>query len=371
MHLEYQPAMPLNNGKLCLWLFLSTEIMFFAGLIGAYIVLRFGSMDWPGPHDVHLVEFIGAFNTAVLICSSVTIVLALEAARSNNASLAKLWLLLTFVLGSVFLLVKAYEYKEKFSHGIYPNRENRKVYVKPDLYYLQAVRDTLSGQIEAWDLQKNAGTQLSEVDQKRYAQSTLLLNGLVKWTEREVALIDDPVRRQELLTQVATAIYPLHSRHIDPAQIDQQLAQLATSTGQLESEQQKLIAAPDAAANAQAVTAITNQLALNKARADVLALLKTETVTQHGINGLLSEESSGWPWLILPIMIPDGNMWASTYFLLTGFHAVHVLVGLIIFALAFRRRLDVRGANYLENAGLYWHFVDLVWIFLFPLLYLF
>ena len=45
--LQYQPALPIPNGKTCLWLFLSTEIMFFAGLIGAYIVLRFGAAAWP------------------------------------------------------------------------------------------------------------------------------------------------------------------------------------------------------------------------------------------------------------------------------------------------------------------------------------
>ena len=66
--LEYHPGLPLPNGKLCMWLFLSTEIMFFAGLIGTYIVLRFGAPDntWPAPHDVHLAEYIGAFNTFVL-----------------------------------------------------------------------------------------------------------------------------------------------------------------------------------------------------------------------------------------------------------------------------------------------------------------
>ena len=74
---------------------------------------------------------------------------------------------------------------------------------------------------------------------------------------------------------------------------------------------------------------------------------------------------------MLPMMIPSGNMWASTYFLLTGFHAIHVAVGLIVFAIVLLYRLDSRRANMLENTGLYWHFVDLVWIFLFPLLYLF
>ncbi|PQO39445.1 hypothetical protein C5Y96_05320 [Blastopirellula marina] len=76
-------------------------------------------------------------------------------------------------------------------------------------------------------------------------------------------------------------------------------------------------------------------------------------------------------WMKLPFVLPSGNMWASTYFLLTGFHALHVVVGLIIFALVLFSTLDISKSHYLENAGLYWHFVDLVWIFLFPLLYLF
>jgi len=127
--LHYQPALPLGRGKLCLWLFLSTEIMFFAGLIGTYIVLRFGvpAGTWPAPHDVHLQEYVGAFNTFVLICSSVTIVLALEASKQNNAGLAKFWMILTFALGCVFLGVKAYEYKEKFKHGIYPAKPHSRI----------------------------------------------------------------------------------------------------------------------------------------------------------------------------------------------------------------------------------------------------
>ena len=52
------------------------------------------------------------------------------------------------------------------------------------------------------------------------------------------------------------------------------------------------------------------------------------SVSEHA-DGLNDE----YPWLKLPIVIPGGNMWASTYFLLTGFHAIHVIVGLIVFAL--------------------------------------
>jgi len=68
-------GIPIPNSKLGMWLFLGTEIMFFTAFIGTYIVLRFGAVAWPAPHDVHLSEPIGAFNTFVLICSSVTVVL--------------------------------------------------------------------------------------------------------------------------------------------------------------------------------------------------------------------------------------------------------------------------------------------------------
>ena len=72
-------GLPLPNGKLAIWIFLVTEITFFTALIGTYMLLRngqpTGATPWPTPHDVHLIEWIGAFNTFVLICSSLTVVL--------------------------------------------------------------------------------------------------------------------------------------------------------------------------------------------------------------------------------------------------------------------------------------------------------
>jgi cytochrome c oxidase subunit 3 len=67
-----------------------------------------------------------------------------------------------------------------------------------------------------------------------------------------------------------------------------------------------------------------------------------------------------------------GNLFASNYFLMTGFHAIHVIVGLLMFILVLMKgsRLAIKDALLVENIGLYWHFVDLVWIFLFPLLYI-
>jgi len=68
--------------------------------------------------------------------------------------------------------------------------------------------------------------------------------------------------------------------------------------------------------------------------------------------GHLSGLNDQYPWLKLPIMIPGGNMWVSTYFLLTGFHALHVVVGLIVFALLLKMTLDSSRAGLIENIGL-------------------
>ena len=67
-------------------------------------------------------------------------------------------------------------------------------------------------------------------------------------------------------------------------------------------------------------------------------------------------------------------MFFNLYFVLTGLHALHMVVGaglLIATAiLAWKGRFSPQNHNFVEGVGLYWHFVDIVWIFLFPLLYL-
>ena len=118
--LSHPTVTGIPNGKLGMWLFLASEVMFFAGLIGAFIVLRFSHPAWPGPEG-HLSVPIGTVNTLILISSSVTIVLALAAAQSQNIGRTRGWLLLTILLGISFLVIKGFEYRAKFEHGILPS----------------------------------------------------------------------------------------------------------------------------------------------------------------------------------------------------------------------------------------------------------
>lgn len=115
----YEPGVPVSNAKLAMWLFLATEIMFFMGLIGTYIALRFGKADWPTPEQAHLSVNVGAFNTLVLIVSSVTVVLALSATARSDSRQQQLYLAITIALGCVFMVVKSFEYYGKYEHGLF------------------------------------------------------------------------------------------------------------------------------------------------------------------------------------------------------------------------------------------------------------
>ena len=119
-HATPYTATGIPNGKLAMWLFLASEVMFFTGLIGAYVVLKMSNPDWPGA-DGHLHVPTGTINTLILICSSTTIVLALAADAKRQRAAVRGWLLATILLGSSFLVVKGFEYAAKFEHHIVPS----------------------------------------------------------------------------------------------------------------------------------------------------------------------------------------------------------------------------------------------------------
>lgn len=109
----------ISNGKICIWLFLASEVMFFTGLIGAYIVLRFGQGEWPDPTETLNVR-LTAFNTFLLICSSVTLVAALQNIQMGKRGKANFFLFATTFIGALFVGIQIYEYQELFGHGMTP-----------------------------------------------------------------------------------------------------------------------------------------------------------------------------------------------------------------------------------------------------------
>jgi heme/copper-type cytochrome/quinol oxidase subunit 3 len=112
----------ISNGKIAIWLFLASEVMFFTGLIGAYIVLRGGQgfSNWPDPAKSLNVPLTAA-NTFLLICSSVTLVWGLQGYQANDKRTGNLGLLLTTIFGAIFVGVQVYEYIELFHLGMRPD----------------------------------------------------------------------------------------------------------------------------------------------------------------------------------------------------------------------------------------------------------
>jgi cytochrome c oxidase subunit III len=124
MHIPYtvtaRPDTGLYNGKLGIWLFLASEMMLFAGLFSSYILLRTGAESWPR-HALPI--FPAALNTALLITSSMTMVMAWASLKANQWSRHRLYLTLTTVLGVAFLLIKFVEYREHIAAGELPSRD--------------------------------------------------------------------------------------------------------------------------------------------------------------------------------------------------------------------------------------------------------
>ena len=105
-----------------MWVFVAQEVLFFGGFFVAYAVYRAMYHNaWEAGADLQNWR-VGALNTAVLIGSSLTMALAVWAAQTNRRKLTVLMLVLTLILGSVFLGVKAYEYSEHVHEGLFPGK---------------------------------------------------------------------------------------------------------------------------------------------------------------------------------------------------------------------------------------------------------
>ena len=113
---EVRPDTGLSNGKLGVWLFLASEVMLFAALFSSYILLRVGSTEWPlGSEELSVP--LAAFNTVVLIASSVTMVMAWASLKMNDFKKFRVFLGLTILLALTFLVVKFFEYEHHLVAG--------------------------------------------------------------------------------------------------------------------------------------------------------------------------------------------------------------------------------------------------------------
>lgn len=340
-HAPAAPALrmgiPIPTAKLGMWLFLGTEIMFFTAFIGTYIVMRIGSPGWPTDiHITHINITLGGINTFVLIFSSFMVVVAHDAILQKKPATARLAMIVTLLCGVLFLGIKGVEYYGKFQHDILPGHipeSDRQAMNKlvGDLQY------KLDRQLAAmFPTIEKREDQLSELDSKLSEPGAAAL----KKFATEFANLRDHVRAEVSLAVPLAEMDKLRAEP-DASKVPKiVLGAFPEHHGGGEEHH----AEPDA-------TTVVGYFQKMQADPEIGPFLSGYEVTR-----------------IRPILY--GNLFASNYFLMTGFHAIHVIVGLILFLLALKTPLGLGNAVFVENIGLYWHFVDLVWILLFAIVYL-
>ncbi len=114
-----RPTTPIgSNAWLGVLMFLGAEAMFFAGLIGAFLVFRVGSAVWPPPFQPRLPLGVTGVNTVILLASAATMRLALRRTQGGDPRKSVFWLSLTASLGALFLLIQGYEWLQLIHFGL-------------------------------------------------------------------------------------------------------------------------------------------------------------------------------------------------------------------------------------------------------------
>ena len=118
---EVRPDTGLYNAKMGIWLFLASEVMLFGALFSSYVILRTGNPDWvQHPMNVGL----ATLNTMILITSSVTVIMSWASLRLKDFAKFRIYFLCTLLLAGGFMVVKAIEYNQEFSQGLFPWSDN-------------------------------------------------------------------------------------------------------------------------------------------------------------------------------------------------------------------------------------------------------
>ncbi len=291
---------PTPPGKVAIWLFLASEIMFFIAILGTYIVLRAGSPHLFSEHAAALSKKLAGANTLVLIFSSLTMALSVEAAQKGNRNKLVIYLALTLICAFGFMGIKAVEYQSKIA--IFPGMAGE--------HHTIVARD--------------------EVDPKKY----WCYDGHRKSSDVKSITLEGAFRMPLDDHDVGFNTHLVSEAYVEEHQDGTGMNMAA---GEMGHKAEKTEAKPEAEGKGTGHEFVITKAFIN-------------TDLQYG------------PWK---------NIFYSCYFALTGIHGLHVIGGIIPISIlliqAMRGKIKAPATEYV---GLYWHFVDLVWIFLFPLLYL-
>jgi cytochrome c oxidase subunit III len=372
-----------DAAKLGMWLFLATEVLLFGGLFCLYAVFRNTQPDVFRYGARFLDVNLGALNTTVLILSSMTMAWAVRCAQLNQRRRLIVCLLLTILGGAMFMGVKYIEYSHKIRHNLVWGLN---FYHAPSqLHEDTSLTTTHVAQIAPAEKKGDAiigqtlwmGTCRSchDVDGRGIAGQGKDLRGsafIASKTDKQ--LVEFVKVGRMPFDKLNTTGVQMPPRGGNPLLKDEQLLDIIAHMRSLKAPQPAEIeAALASASSSPAAPAPIEEFYIPKS---VMPDAST------GPTGL----AVGWdrpaprdlnpprdPRLD-PTRPPNAHLFFGVYFLMTGLHGLHVLAGIACISwLTLRAWLGHFTSAYftpVDLVGLYWHVVDLIWIFLFPLLYL-
>jgi len=325
-----------NSAKVGMWVFLATEILMFGGLFVAYSVWRANHPEVFEQAHTQLNKTYGGINTVFLITSSFTMAWAVRTSQLGKTKATVLLLLATLAGGGAFLCVKYVEYSSKWEHGLF---------------------------VGPWN-QYHPGYEGSAHDSHEpgTADAEATLDG-----QAASAQPPEPTREEASATDAAAA------GESGAAQSAGGQVGRASPAGPEVSS----IAPPP-----QGPPGLVESFQMNP----VAAAGSSPHGGEHG-DGVEHGGSKGGDHAghsadahavnleaIPPTQRAQLHQFFQIYFLMTGLHTIHVIIGMgLIGWVALKAAKGVFGPEYftpVDLTGLYWHLVDLIWIFLFPLLYL-
>ena len=311
------PAQQFESGKLGMWVFLATEILMFGGLFCAYAIYRGNHQDVFLYGYGALDKMWGATNTVVLIASSFTMAWAVRAAQKGQQKLLIGMLIATFMGGVGFMCIKGVEYKAKWDHHLFPGTMNAFYYQGGQPKYPEDLPHAIAF-IDGRNSGGHAGGSHGGGHSPQHAPA------------EEHPPSDGDAEHEAAGSNVVVPV--VFGAPADVSTIKPPVS--PADPGVLDS-------AIDQAGNASTPSAAHTQILWND-------LSNAEQKKVHLFFGI--------------------------YFMMTGLHGLHVLIGMAVIAWLTRKAWKGQfSKDYfapVDIGGLYWHLVDLIWIFLFPLLYL-
>ncbi|HEX7838383.1 MAG TPA: cytochrome c oxidase subunit 3 [Kofleriaceae bacterium] len=369
-----------DSGKLGIWLFLAQEVLFFSALFVAYILYRYHHPEIYSYAHKYLDVKYGAINTAVLIFSSLTAAWAVRCAQLNQKRGLVLCIALTIGCACAFLGIKYIEYTHKvhehilFGHYFDPcvssggrellTRNNNCAGTKSTVVWDFGAGTPTAGCFNDIDQDPHKEGVQADCTVKEYA---LAEAGEKAFTETFKRDLTERCAEEPLFGEPSDATapqkYPCWRPAYQPAVCKKGVGILVEYGDHEEREHLRIKAeckpSPRPADAGDLLADRPQPLELGKP-----AIQPRHQLTVHEQREL---EAMGPP--------PENtNMFFTIYFAMTGLHGIHVLFGVGVFTWLLIRALkghftpDYFGP--IDYAALYWHIVDLIWIFLFPLLYL-